>query len=422
MDYGDENFQALRHLVAIDDRDAEFIARVLTLYPERIQLVDLTEKIGLSSEVAELIRLRQSMLVPDSRKPFLEKYDQTVRVMPSLEQSLSRVKLNPFTQFENAPPLLFGMGGGSRALNKGFPIDILSMVLTAEKLRRQLGLGRCRVICANGITYTNIPRKPDEFSKESIDRVMSAERDLLQLVVDRFGIADHWDIFLETDIKQVIGEELKEQYDMMIEDADAVPFIGGHHYSIEMAQMYTLLNQDRGGVKLGWFMRNLSKTKAEYIMDEQPFDARYAMYLAYRGLTNKISIPYIHAGVKLYPGLNRAFNKEAPYICYNPKDRILLRPTEDPERKLIEATNAGGGLNFREIRRHYGSLVKLFEEIVITASIADRRVRVDDFLELETENGRRSKVGQRIKYILDFIFEGDREEAEKMYKAAFPRS
>lgn len=429
LDYNDPDFKGLRQLVDIGLSDAERIAQNAIDRPD-IQLLDFIDQLGLSDNAKADIRESQTALVPIERLPYFGKLARVVETTASMEYRLSLARINPFTQFENSPPLLFGMGGGSKTLNKGFPIDILNMVLTGEKLRRALGLGRCRVICANGITYGNIP-KSSEFSKEGIDRVLSTERDLLQLLVERFGIADHWDIFLETDIERIIGRELKEEYDQIIADAEKVPFIGGHHYAIEMAQMHSLINQEKGGVKLGWFMRHIEK-KRGYIMDEQPFDARYTMYLAHRGLPNKTSIPYVHAGVKLLPGVSGLVNKSAPYICYEPEDRILLRPTEDPARKLREASDAGGGLRLKGVRRHFGSMIKLFEEIVInrkeyltTAGLdkpIESQVRIDDISQEEYGESRPDRVGKRLQFILDYIFDGNRAEAEKLYKTAFPSS
>lgn len=434
LNYNDPDFVGLRHLVDVKPSDVERIARNALERPAEIQLMDFVDQIGLSEEARATIREQQDTVIPDERKPYFEKYARVVETTPSMEYRLSLARINPFTRFEDSPPVLFGMGGGSKTLNRGLPIDVLSMVLTAEKMRRELGLGRCRIICANGITYTNIP-KSSAFSKEGIDRVLSTERDILKLAVERFGIGDHFDIFLETDIEQIIGKELKEEYDRMIEDADTVGYIGGHHYAIEMAQMHSLLNQETGGVKLGWFMRHLDRKKGGYIMDEQPFDARYTMYLADRGIPNTTSIPYAHAGVRLHPGKQGdtiLVNKAPPYICYEPEDRILLSPTEDATKKLYEADAVGGGLRLKGIRRHFGSIVKLFEEIVIDskeplatkgkAEPVVRRVTIDDLLEEEMdERARASKVGERLQFILDYIFEGNRKKAEKMYNAAFPK-
>src|SRR3989344_5095540 len=199
-----------------------------------------------------------------------------------------------------------------------------------------------------------------------------------------------------------------------------------------MAKMNSLLNQDKGGVKLGWFMRHVEKKHGGYIMDEQPFDARYTMYLADRGISNKTTIPYIHAGVRLYPGgqgETMLVNKAAPYICYEPEDRILLSPDENPVQKLSDSTKTGGGLKLKGIRGHFGSIIKLFEEIVIdkrqtlptkySDSPIARSVRIDDIIG-EVGEYRVDKVGQRLQFILDYVFEGNRNEARRLYNTAFP--
>lgn len=461
LDYEDQDFRALRFLVDIDDVYAEAIAAKAIQDPLNIQLVDFVQQMGFPQEHVVAIRQAQDARVPEERRPYLQKYAEVVGKIPTIPIELSQARVNPFTEFEHHPPLLFGMGGGSKALNKALPIDVLSMVLTAEKLRRELNLGRCRIICANGITYTNIPKNPD-FSKEGIDRVLSAERDILQIALERLGIADHWDVFLETDIENIIGPERKAAYDRMIADADEVPFIGGHYYSIEMAQMWSLLNQEVGGVKLGWFIRNLSKVQAEYIMDEQPFDARYVMFLALQGIRNTTSIPYVKAGVRIFPGTQGQVDKAAPYICYDPKDRVLLSPFEDPEAKLRAATEAGQGLRSRVIRGHFGSIIKLFEEIVFekemlpvpdptlqemprkerrallrrsgefpllhAQALIRRQRQIDDDLREDGERfshphpPRASRIGRRLEYMLDYLFEGQRGVVETLYKAAFPQA
>src|SRR6266567_6630181 len=95
----------------------------------------------------------------------------------------------------------------------------------------------------------------------------------------------------------------------------------------------------------------------------------------------------------------------APYICYNPKDRILLSPFEDSVKKLHSATQAGGGLRSKYIRRHFGDIVRLFEEIVLgkemlpittdrdkaSQVLAYRRKQIDD--ELLEDDARFSSAG-----------------------------
>jgi len=287
------------------------------------------------------------------------------------------------------------------------------MVLTAEKIRREVSGGKINILCANDITYTNIGKHPS-FSEESIDTVMSAERDLLQLVVQKFGIADHFNIFLSTDLDKIIGSDAKKAYDSMVQDAKETPFVHDQHYAMEIAEMYSLINQELGGIKLGWFMHDTNPNQPKYIMDEQPFDARYMLYLASRGLTNTVSIPYAKAGLKLYPDKNGFAQKAAPYIDYEPANRILLSPFENAREKMIESSKNGGGTNLKSVRRHFLSIFKLFEDLVLNKQIDN------PYLLEEGKKGQR--YGNKIQFILDYIYDDNRSRSEKIYKKAFPGS
>ncbi len=435
------------------DEHIRLAAEAALTNPTSIQLGSFVRNVGLSERDREAIIDEQLASIPPERFPYLDRLVHVIRTTRTIPEELSLASINPFTQFENHPPLLFGMGGGSKALCKGLPFDVLSMVLTAEKLRRELGLGTINILCANDITHTNIGKHP-EFSVESIDRVMSAERDLLQIVVERLGLADHFRIFLGTDMDEVLGPELKEAYDAMVEHAKEVPFVKDLHYAMEIAEMYSIINQQLGGIKLGWFMGNPSTTEPKYIMDEQPFDARYVLYLASRGIINRVSIPYAKAGVRIYPDKNGHTEKAPPYIDYDPRKRILLSPFEDPERKITEATKANGGVHLKYFRGQIDSIVGLFEELVLGKRELDipvrrgeemvvnkirRTVHIDDeigekqnliqrirqgntrkliYPEGSYERGRRT--GERIKFILNYIFDGHRAEAERIWKSAFP--
>ena len=58
--------------------------------------------------------------------------------------------------------------------------------------------------------------------------------------------------------------------------------------------------------------------------------------------------------------------------------------------------------------------------------LAYRQKEIDDLLYEEGERfaspgkPRTSTVGQRLQFILDYIFEGNRTEAERIYNGAFP--
>lgn len=399
----------------LKDEHIYAIARLALDNPLGIQLGAYVHHLGLSEEDVDYILDAQLNSIPEERMAFLARLAQVINLTHSIPIEISLANINPFTPFEQGPPILFGMGGGSQRLCQGLPFDVLSMVLTAEKLRRDLNAGAINILCANDITYTNIGKHPS-FSQEVIDKVMAAERDLLSLVVERFGLADHFNIFLSTDLERIIGAELKKSYDAMVEDAKQAPFVHDEHYAMEISEMYHLINQTLGGIKLGWFMQRANPNQPKYIMDEQPFDARYALYMASRGLTNTVSIPYTRAGIRLYPDKNGLPEKAPPYIDYDPKNRILLSPFENAEAKMVEASNYGGGTNLKYLRRHFRTIFALFEQLVLGETIPEV-IRKTDRL---TKDPRGKNYGRKIQFILDFVYDGYRGAAEKLWKDAFP--
>lgn len=410
----ENNLNILRNFVDLTDEELNKIYKNLDNNKEEIQLLDYINQISLSkNEVDEILEI-QGRLVPEERKDYFEKYNKLIKASRTLEHKLSDLRINPYTEFENSPHLFFGMGGGSKALCKGLPFDVLTMILTGENIRRKMNIGKCRILLANRITYTNIPKNA-EFSKESIDRVMTAERDIINLILKKFGISDYWEAFLQTDIENVIGKEAKKQYEEMIEQGDKSKIVGGHHYSIEMADIYALVGREQGGIKLGWFIRNLDKVNGGYIMDEQPFHARFVLFMAKQNMKNKVTLAYANAGARLYPGPTGELEKESPYICYQPDNRLLLSPFEKPIEKLKKATLAGGAFQYKYYRNFINGIIDLFENLVLGE---DENGKVNRIKISNKNEFRGHDIAQKVEFILNFIFNGE-EEYKEVWKNAF---
>jgi len=415
INLNDPRLKILRMLVDINDTDLDKIFVNLNEHKD-IQLLDYIYYLGLPENLIREVQDNLNQSIPEKRKEYFKEYKKTILSLRTTEHNLSNLRLNPLTEFEKHPPLFFGMGGGSKELCKGLPFDVLAMLLTGEKLKRNLKLSECRILLANRITYTNIPKNP-EFSEIAIDNVMKGERDLLQLVVDKFGF-QNWKIFLQTDLEKIIGDKIKNGYERLIEISDKTNLVGGHHYSIEMADIWALVGQENGGIKLGWFIRNLDKENSGYIMDEQPFHARFNLFMALQGLKNNVSLTYANAGARLYPGPTGALEKESPYICYQPENRLLLSPFEQPMKKLTEATLAGGGFQFKYYRNLMSGIIDLFEELVLNNGNRENNNRI---AVKESGKFRGDILAQKIEYIHNYIF---REEisAKEIWSKAFPNS
>lgn len=409
-----DELKILSNLVYIPDEELSAIYKNLKNNTENIQLLDYLYKIALPEEEIKNISIIQQKQVPEERKKFLNKYKEFINSSKTMEHNLSLLRLNPYTEFEKEPYLFFGMGGGSKALCKGLPFDVLTMILTGEDLRRKLGLKKCRILLANRITYTNIPRNK-EFSKESIDSVMKTEKEIILLVLKKFKILEYWDVFLQTDIETIIGKEENIEYERFINEADNSKIVGGHHYSIEMSDIYSLVGKNSGGIKLGWFIRNIDAKNGGYIMDEQPFHARFALFMAEQNHRNKVTLAYANAGVRLYPGTTGNLEKESPYICYQPYNRVLLSPFEKPVEKLEKATLAGGGFEYKYCRKFMNGIIELFEKIVLGEN-EDKSIK-----RIPISNANRfrgNSIAEKIEFIINYIFT-DEDKYKKIWQDAF---
>lgn len=178
-----EDISVLKNLLNLPDEDLKSIHKNLNENSKDIQMLDYIYKIDLEEDNINNILKLQKNNVPAVREKYFEDYRKMVKASRTLEYNLTNLRLNPYTEFENNPTLFFGMGGGSKALCKALPFDVLTMILTGEEIRRKMNISKCKILLANRITYTNIPRN-SEFSKNSIDKVMNTEKKLLKQVED----------------------------------------------------------------------------------------------------------------------------------------------------------------------------------------------------------------------------------------------
>lgn len=358
IDNTDIALKTLRSLVHVGSEHIEQIV-INALNDPNIHLLDFADMLGLPKEVSLQLEENRQLLgiASPERKDRTEELKRIIDATPLLHP-LSKTRIHPATPFENGVPLFFGIGGGSRMPCQGLPLDVLKMVLTGEKLRRELGLSQCTVLGADEITYTNIGRTQG-FTKEKVDQVIGTEVAILNEVFRRFGFKN-WRAIRQSEVDEHFSEEQAAEWRHNIEEADAVDFVGGHHYAIEMSDIQLLVPN---GIKLGWWIRPLARHTG-YIMDEQPFHARFALVMALLGKAHATSLLYTHAGSRITLGEDGRLQKEAPYITYTPQRRLLLSPFEDIGRKLAWAERRGGGLALPFVREQMSGMIDLFEELV----------------------------------------------------------
>ncbi|OGK31061.1 hypothetical protein A3F29_02190 [Candidatus Roizmanbacteria bacterium RIFCSPHIGHO2_12_FULL_33_9] len=308
--------------------------------------------------------------------------------------------INPNTEFRSSTPLLIGIGGGGREISRGLPFDVLTMILTAEQLRRDAGLGTCYIVCADDAAYTNVGVK-EGFTDDKVHRVIQAKKELIQLVVDQLGFSDNFSIFLGSNIQSTIGTGGIEVFND-ITDQIRSDYGVGEYFAIEIAQMYSLVGRGKGAVKIGWFNKRISIRNKRTFMDELSFDAFYKVFCSQQGLPDILSCVYVNAGVNLKPGQNDQVVKEPPYTCYDPETRILLNPAENAERKLNPIVNNQNKPANISIRKYYDNLIRLFEDVTGINS-----------------RPKGTTTSQRIQLIIDTLFAGRELEARAIWMHGF---
>jgi len=297
----------------------------------------------------------------------------------SLKETLKGI--NPRTNLTHSSRLFFGIGGGNhKGLSQGLPFDVLAMILIGQKLKQSLGLNHCYVLMANQATCSN------GFSQEKVDRLMQGQKQLLEIVLSGMDIERDWTVFLETEIKDVLGEKKEEEYKEIISDAQELLSRGkeGEYFCRETAATIMLA---QNGIKLGWCADGMKG-------DEKEFDKVTSFYLEQRTIPNTISNVYTISGIRVIPQIAE---RAVPYAVYYPGKRILLHPGEKPIEKIQQA----GGLWSKHSKRLFGGIASIFEEIILKEQV------------------KAKKTEQKIAFMLDHIFKGQESQARNIWESVF---
>lgn len=287
------------------------------------------------------------------------------------------------------------------------------MILCAEKLKREMGLSQCLILCANESGHNNFDHK-EGVIYDQVDTVAVAYREILKIAVRRFGFGSDWKIFLETELENEFGQEVQENYFSYLKDISQLDH-ANPYFSRESAHILNFVGQKEGGVKLGWFMHRPKNFggKVDTALDEVVFDKSYVQTTVQLGIDNTTTFAYTRAGCTLFPKVNGEVGKTCPYICVDPNDRILLSPYEVVRGKLADAYQAGGGLKSKFLRGNLNGIVNLFEQLVLKNSCPDRGH--------DWGGEGNVKLVDKLEFILDYIFASDRQYSESVWRKAFDK-
>jgi hypothetical protein len=222
--------------------------------------------------------------------------------------------------------LYLGIGlCNSDELSHEMPFDVLSMLLSGEKLKRELGFLHNDVLIADEHAKTN------GLDLSDIDTAAKYRRDLFWQIFDRLGLRD-WNVHLASDICR------KSDYmDTLREVSMSLP-PGMHQYvAMELADM-EWFRKNGTDVKLGWRSKG-----SKY--DEEFFDRLYREHID-RPLT------FIYTK----PGRALNGNTFPPYLStHEPNERLNLIRDEDIESKIRQMP--------KKTRRYFSQITQLFESL-----------------------------------------------------------
>lgn len=242
-----------------------------------------------------------------------------------------------------APNAVFvGLGLASRTgLSRGLPLDALGMLLTAERVRRDIAARRLVVLIAdlharcNGFSEFEVSARADEYVE------------LLHRIRARLGFGE----MQVVRAKELADDPLYRQ--VLAEVKSRAPDDEHAYFKHEVADIGYFHRSEGGVVKVGWALDQQNDGLAN--RDERVFDRKHDAWLG-RG------VPF------LYCKAGRRFDdckpKASPYLFDQDDRRLLLRSDVCPSEAVLHlqqgvspSTKRAARKQLVALTRSYGALV-----------------------------------------------------------------
>ncbi|KPK11212.1 MAG: hypothetical protein AMJ62_16390 [Myxococcales bacterium SG8_38] len=193
----------------------------------------------------------------------------------------------------------FGVGIAADQASCGLPVDVLILMFAQEMVRRELGLNRSFILIADSnACNAGVPRL-------DVHRSASLAQAPLEALIDRFRFPV--DIRRSSSLAPASEVERKQE---------ALDIDNGY---VAQQLVQTEIMRKRGaGVKVGWALSACT-------YDETYFDRLYRNRFG-----DLVTFVYTIGGRTLNAQRPRA----CPYLCREPRDRLLLGTKENAVRKL----------------------------------------------------------------------------------------
>lgn len=275
------------------------------------------------------------------------KEEGLVEYRPSIEGVLGS---NPAKK----PDAVFlGMGVCTKQqVSVALPLDALGMLLPAEQIRRVLGARSVIVLIADEHARSNFG-----FSAAEIERITSANEDVLTRVINAFGLGA---------VKVVRASDFHStaEYLEVLAEVDRRAKGLEHAYFRKEVADIEFLNRVCGGIlKVGWTVS--SSLNVERRHDEVAFDQRFRAWMGDH-------VPFIYC--KAGRVLDERRPKASPYVATEESRRLCLHQGEDVRAKLRAVQSTVPQSVLKSTKRHLGALIRSFCAVVepLSGQVEDR--------------------------------------------------
>jgi len=267
---------------------------------------------------------------------------ECVEQEPLVDTRASLRSLRRLSHREPPGAILVGIGLCTRhQLSRAMPLDVLGMLLPAERIRRATGAARIIAMVADEHALTN------GFDDASVERRARDTCTVLDNLRRRCGLE-------RMTVLRASSFHRAPAYRALLTDVTRRLGTRDHGYVRRQIADCAYLHRAHGGLwKVGWTTARASGAAR----DEVAFDHRVRACYG-----DAIGFVYCKAGRSLVDG----HHKLPPYVATDPSARICIDPNEDPARKLAAALRQardddainGGRRHLKHLAYTYGRHVR----------------------------------------------------------------
>lgn len=275
---------------------------------------------------------------------------------PLVETRLSLDGLEGPVQGEPPKAIFIGLGICSRQkLSQGLPLDLLGMLLPAQRAQRAMGARDMVVLVADSHALSN-RFNPDDVARQAEQVVATLEQIKQRLGLDPLTVVRASTFNADPDYAQthaLVREQAPAQAD--------------NYVTREVADIVHLQRKYGDILKVGWTIS--ASADVCRACDELAFDHSFRTWTG-----RPLWAIYCKAG----HALDDAQPKVSPYVTVDDERRICLREDEDVAARLARGRALASPATVRAVRNHLRAITRAYSQQVkpLTGPVEQRTQQV----------------------------------------------